>query len=192
MENLIIEHGLWVIALFIIGDDLGLPFFAPGTLIFTYVTMAKSHPEMHISSIIPLAIFLPIFANYTLFYLGKSGFRKWLNTHGHKFFLPNERINQAEILIKKNGSMTIFFASIWSAARPFSAFMAGVLKMPFYKFAIAHFAGLLIWITMWIGGGYFIGESLWSIMNLYWKEIILAIFLIFPSILFWKSYFKRN
>jgi len=191
MEDLIIEHGLWIIALFLLGDDLGLPFFAPGTLIFTYVTMAKNHPEISISNIIPIAIFIPILGNYFLYFLGRKGFSSWLKKHGHKFFLPNHKIKKAQKKLEENGAITIFFASIVSSARPFSAFMAGTLKMPFYKFAIPHFLGLMVWVSIFVGGGYYFGGSLWTFSKEYWKEIILAVFLIVPSIFFWKSYFIK-
>lgn len=192
MENFLLEYGVWAIAFFVLGDDLGLPFFPPGTMIFTYASLSHYHEELNLWPIILIATTIPPFANYCLFFAGKFGLRSYIETHGHKFYMPKHRLKKAEDIMNQYGEKTIFFAACWSTIRPFCSFMAGSLGMNTFKFMFYHFLGVLVWATFFIAGGYYFGSELWPVVKANWLYILIGITLTIPCYFYWRPYFSRK
>ncbi len=180
MEELVIQYGLYAIAFFLIIDDLGIP-FPTSTIVFSSAVLAGSNPEIDVKPIIIMAILLPPIGNNILFYWGKHGARTWLETHGHKFFLPNKRLQKAEVFFGKYGEKTIFLGSMITTIRPVLSLIAGSSNMHSVKFSFYNFLGICIWACGIVGSGYFLGESIWKMVKEHW-EITLGIVLIIMAI----------
>ncbi len=192
MEAFLLEYGVWGIASFVLGDDLGLPFFPPGTMIFGYATLAHYHPELKLWPIILIALTIPPFANYCLFFAGKYGLRHYIEEHGHKFYLPTHRLQKAAQIMKKHGEKTIFFTACWSTIRPFCSFMAGSLGMNTFKFMIYHFLGVCIWASFFIGGGYYFGDDIWFFIQNNWRYAFIILLISISCYFYWSSFIPRK
>ena len=191
METFFNEYGVWAIGFFLLGDDLGLPFFPPGIMIVAYSALAKTNPEFELWPIIIMIMTIPPLANYILFFAGRHGLRKYLDTHGHKFYLPEHRIKQAERIMEKYGEKTIFFAACWSTIRPFCSLVAGSLKMNPLRFAIYHFLGVCVWGSFMIASGYYFGSEVWAFVKENWKYSLIFLICIIPAYFYWTAYFKN-
>ncbi len=191
MEDLVAEYGVWAIAFFVLGDDFGLPFFPPGIMLFAYSAMAKTH-TLNLWPIIFIALTIPPFANYCLFFAGKRGLRIYLEHHGHKFYLPKHRIKKAEEILSRHGEKAIFFAACWSTIRPFCSLVAGSLGMNTSKFMFYHYLGVMTWATFLIGGGYYFGADAWVWVETNWKYVLLGLMGLIPAYFYWYSYFHKT
>ena len=180
MEHFIENYGIFALAFCLLIDDMGVP-FPTTTVIFSSAVLARTIPEISVFSLLFLAIFIPPVGNYILFYWGKHGARTWLNTHGHKFFLPNKRLKKADRFFKKYGEKTIFVGAMITSLRPVLSIIAGSSKMNPAKFAFYHFMGVIIWASVVIGTGYFWGEEIVWIMKNNFKIVIVIILLIIGS-----------
>ncbi len=189
MEGFIINYGILAVALLLFIDDLGIPL--PGTtIIFSSAILASQSPEINIWSLFFVALFIPPLGNMILFYFSRHGLRDWLETHGHKIFLPKKRLNKAQTIFDKYGEITVFFAAMITSVRSVSSVIAGGLKMNSFKFMIYHFLGVLVWASVIVGTGYFFGNHIWEILRTKWEIIILFILIILSGKAFW-SFFKK-
>lgn len=186
MSDFILNYGIFAIAGLLFIDDLGIPL--PGsTIIFTAAVLARTNEQICLFKIIIIALLIPPIANSILFFWGKKGARKWLKSHGYKIFLPKERLKKAEIFFGKYGEKTVFFTAMIPSVRAVTSVIAGSLKMNPLKFLFFHFTGILIWATIFIGSGYFLGESIWAFLKKNYQIVILfAFLLIFIKIVYEK------
>lgn len=185
MENFILEYGILAIGFLLFIDDLGIPL--PGsTLIFSSAIIASQTKEISICQILIIALIIPPLGNSILFYFGRHGLRKWLNTHGHKIFLPEKRIKKAELIFAKHGEKTVFFAAMITSVRAVSSVIAGSLKMNPAKFLFYHFGGVFLWATVVVSAGYFLGDHIWEAIRTNSEIIILAISIIIVGKIIWN------
>ena len=192
MEQYFAEFGLLAVAFFLAIDDFGVP-IPISTLIFAVSVWIKTNPDMSLIPLICIAVFIPPICNNILFLWGRHGARKWLQTHGHKFFLPDRRLKKAEKFFKDHGPWAIFLGSCFTTLRPMLAVTAGSTNMHHYTFIISNFLGVCIWAGVVIGSGYYFGESIWYVVKNNW-EIAFGIlcFLVVAKILFWEYWNGRN
>ena len=107
------------------------------------------------------------------------------NVIGQKAFSINNRFFKHDYLVKterfyeKHGGKTIIIARFLPIIRTFAPFVAGVGKMHYSTFFFYNVVGGLLWVSLFIGAGYFFGNI--PIVKENFETVILAI--IFISVL---------
>jgi membrane-associated protein len=142
-----IETGL-VVMPFLPGDSL---LFALGTL------AAPPGNSLHIGwlfVILSIAAILGDSANYAI---GKY-FGSTILKHQGKWFLKKEHVDRTHQFYEKYGAKTIVLARFVPIVRTFAPFIAGVGKMTYLRFFSYNVAGGVLWITLFVFGGYFFGN----------------------------------
>jgi len=93
-------------------------------------------------------------ANYAIGkYLGEMILR-----HQGKWFLKKEHIDRTHQFYEKYGAKTIVLARFVPIVRTFAPFIAGVGEMTYLKFFSYNVVGGVLWITLFLLGGYFFGN----------------------------------
>lgn len=160
--GLILESaGLWSYLLFfvVIFAETGLvvtPFLPGDSLVFTLGTLAATG-SLNIGwlfVILTVAAVLGDSANYAI---GKYFGSIILKKQG-AWFLKKEHIDRTHRFYEKYGSKTIVLARFVPIIRTFAPFVAGVGRMSYPRFLTYNMAGGLLWITLFVFGGYFFGN----------------------------------
>ena len=77
-----------------------------------------------------------------------------------------EDVNKTEAWFNKHGKWTVFFGRMVPIFRSLISIPAGVTRMPLWYFIPLSAAGSLIWNTIFILAGYYLGEN-WSSVEQY-------------------------
>jgi len=160
--NYIIESsGLWCYLIFflIIFAETGLvvtPFLPGDSLLFALGTLAAtgSLKVAWIFVALSAAAVLGDSANYAI---GKY-FGQVILKHEGSWFLKKEHIERTHRFYEKYGAKTIVIARFVPIVRTFAPFIAGVGKMSYMKFLSYNVVGGILWITLFIFGGFFFGN----------------------------------
>ncbi len=158
---LIIQNfGIWTYAILflIILAETGFvvtPFLPGDSLLFAAGTFAAigSLNVLILFFLLALAAILGDTINYSIGkFLGAKAFEK------HPKIFKKEYIEKTHKFYEKYGPKTIVLARFVPIVRTFAPFVAGVGKMSYLKFLTYNIFGGILWVALFIFGGYFFGN----------------------------------
>ena len=88
-------------------------------------------------------------------YLGRS----WLFKQGRRLGFRQERLNRVEGFFERNSGKAVFASHFMHLMRSMMPFVAGSCRMPYPKFLVFNAAGCIVWATLFVLVGYFVGAS---------------------------------
>jgi membrane-associated protein len=139
------ETGL-VVTPILPGDSL---LFAAGAL------AARGGLNVHLlAALLGVAAILGDAVNYMIgSYLGPKAFQ-----NPNSKILKREYLEKTQSFYEKYGGKTIVFARFVPIVRTFAPFLAGVGGMNYTKFGVYNVVGALLWILLFVYGGFFFGS----------------------------------
>ena len=149
MTHLIEHHQSWALVLLflLIGiESAGVPL--PGETALVASGVLASQSKLNIVAVIVVASAAAIVGDNGGYWLGRKGGRKLLerwslvNKHAQRV-LP-----RAERLFAKHGGKTVFFGRFIAILRITAAWMAGISRMPWWRFLLFNAAGGILWATL--------------------------------------------
>lgn len=155
------ETGL-VVMPFLPGDSV---LFAMGALI------AKPETNLNLLVMLVLLIAAAILGDFVNYEIGKH-FGQRVFRKDSKIFKPSY-LEKTQSFYDKYGLKTIIYARFVPIVRTFAPFVAGVVKMPYSKFGLYNIAGGILWVTMFLLGGFFFGQI--SFVKNNFSIVVLAI-----------------
>jgi membrane-associated protein len=184
--NYVIESfGLWCYVVFfaVIFAETGLvvtPFLPGDSLLFALGTFASagSLKVVWLFVILSLAAVLGDSANYAV---GKYFGSMILKREG-AWFIKKEYIERTHRFYEKYGAKTIVLARFVPIVRTFAPFIAGVGKMSYLKFFSYNVIGGVLWVMVFIFGGFLFGNILVVKRNLTIVIFAIIIISIMPAV----------
>ena len=108
-------------------------------------------------------------------------------------FVKQEYIDRTHEYFEKYGGKTIILARFVPIVRTFAPFVAGIGNMEYRKFITYNVVGGLIWVTLFLTAGYFIGNLEIVQKNFAIVEILIVLISVTPMIYeFLKSRRQRT
>lgn len=175
----ITNYGLWVYALLfaIVFCETGLvvtPFLPGDSLLFAVGALAAKG-WMDVRVIAPLLFLAAITGNSVNYSIGKWIGPKVFHYESSRFF-NKAHLLKAHAFYEKYGGRAITLAQFVPIVRTFAPFVAGVGEMTYAKFIFFNVLGALLWVGIFLGGGYFFGGL--EIVQRNMKLVILGIILV--------------
>jgi len=187
MESL----GLWSYLLFfaIIFAETGLvvtPFLPGDSLVFALGTLAAAG-SLNVGLVFVALAAAAILGDSANYAVGKYFGSILLKKEG-AWFLKKEHIDRTHRFYEKYGPKTIVLARFVPIVRTFAPFVAGVGRMSYARFATYNVAGGLLWITLFVFGGYFFGNIPAVKKNFGFVILVIIILSILPAVIeVWKE-----
>jgi membrane protein DedA with SNARE-associated domain len=94
------------------------------------------------------------------YYLGHRGGRPFVERFGNFFHIRPEHIAQAEIFFARHGDKAVLVARFIIGLRTWGSMLAGMARMPFWRFQVFSAIGGLVWATLIGTLGYILGSNL--------------------------------
>ena len=161
----------------------------PGeTMLLLASFLAYSEHRLRLPYIILVGVCAATIGDNLGFLLGHYGGKQLLERY-QKVPRIYRTITRAESLIQRYGSFAIFVARFIAGMRIIAGPLAGVLHMPWRKFALFNFLGAAVWVTVISSIGYFFGrhwDELAKIMNGVNAVVLLAAVLL-AAFFWWRQ-----
>ena len=196
INPIIQNYGCWVYIIFplVIFAETGLvvtPFLPGDSLLFALGAFAAVG-SLNIFGLFILLSAAAILGDSINYAIGKHVGSKFLEKNKVKF-IKEEHIKKTQEFYEKYGAKTIVIARFIPIIRTFAPFVAGIGKMSYPRFFIYNVFGGILWVSLFLFGGFYFG-NLKFIKENFGSIIILIIILSFlPGIVeFFRSYRKKR
>ncbi|HET7338211.1 MAG TPA: DedA family protein [Candidatus Dormibacteraeota bacterium] len=139
-------------------ESTGIPFPGETLLLLAAAWAAASHHSIYL---VILFGFLGATVGADLGYLlGYRGGRPFIERFGSTLRIKPEQLARAELFFARHGDKAIVGARFILGLRTWASMLAGMARMPFWRFQVFSAIGGLMW-AMVIGlAGYFLGTNL--------------------------------
>lgn len=191
LNVLIQQCGLWtyLILFGIIFAETGFvvtPFLPGDSLLFVLGAFAAqgTFNPLLLTGMLALAAILGDSVNYTVGkYLGNH------LIHNKRIpFFKQEHLDRTHQFYKKQGGKTIILARFIPIIRMFAPFVAGIVRMDYAKFFIYNVTGGILWVTIFVFGGFYFGNIPIVKENFSLVTILIIVISIMPAIVeFFKA-----
>lgn len=151
LVGLVAKYGYALIALFLFGEGLAVPFPTDTTVVTASALAARGH--LSLALVFLVATLSTAGGTTAAFYLGRRG-SNFLTKRPH----AAKALGRAHRFFERHGSSAILFGRFVPVVRMLISFVAGISSMNARRFALYNLAGAAIWAAAFCGIGYFFGH----------------------------------
>lgn len=161
LSGVIHDYGVWtyLILFLIIFMETGVvitPFLPGDSLLFAAGTLAASG-AFDLTTLYFILLLAPFLGDNLNYWIGYSIGPRVFNSVKIPF-LKKEYLDRTHEFYEKHGGKTIIIARFLPIIRTFTPFVAGIGRMPYWRFLSYSVFGSLLWVTLFVLGGYFFGN----------------------------------
>jgi membrane protein DedA with SNARE-associated domain len=159
-------HQYGAIAIFIIVflEYLNLPGF-PAGLVMPLAGIWAAQGGIGFGMALLLSVLAGLCGSLVLYFIGRFGGNFLLSKYVHKFPKHKPIIEQTMERIRKKGYVGIFIGKLIPMIRTIISIPAGVLKMNLVGYTLSSLMGITVWNLVFVGAGYFFGESVLQVFS---------------------------
>ncbi|PHG04194.1 DedA family protein [Bacillus toyonensis] len=163
------QYGYYVVLVGLLLEYIALPF--PGEPTLAYAGFLSHQGDLSL----PILIFLSFIGTSVgmtfQYFLGNKLGMPFIQKYGKYVFLTERKIKLTQTWFDKYGYFLIFIAFFIPGVRHFTGYFAGIINLPFRRFALTIYSGALFWVSFFLIGGYWLGENLEDIFMVLGQNI---------------------
>jgi membrane-associated protein len=188
LRGALAHYGYWAVAAALLLENAGIP--VPGeTVLLLASFLAYTEHDLRLGFIILVGTVAATLGDNLGYALGHYGGRPLLERYRNIFRVSDKAVARGEGLFARYGSLTILFARFVFGMRVIAGPLAGVLRMPWKRFAVCNALGAALWVTVISVVGYSFG-SRWRLLMHFMRRfdlVLVAAFVAIMAVLWWRS-----
>lgn len=145
-----------------------------------------SDPVVELGAVIVVAFAGAFLGDLFGYAIGRMGGRAIVRRFGRFFFLPERRLPVLEGYFRRYGMRAVLLGRFAPFLRSIRTLVAGIARMPVWRFALPDVVGAALWATAIPVMGFLLGES-WEVANRYLGAFG-AVFFVLLVILFFFTW----
>lgn len=160
MTQELVHYGLALLFLLVAVESAGVPL--PGeTALIAAALLSQPNGAHHFSivAVIAVAALAAIIGDNVGYALGRYGGRALLNRWGPVARYAERTLPPAERYFARHGGKSVFFGRFIAVLRVTVAWLAGITRMPWWRFFAYNAAGGILWATSIGLLAYYVGKA---------------------------------
>lgn len=151
LQRLLATYGYAAVGLGVMLESMGLPL--PGETLLLLGAAYAGAGHLSVWGVIVSAAAGAIVGDSLGYAIGRRGGRALLDRYGRVLHINPRHLARAEAFFARYGDKVVFFSRFIAVLRMFSAFLAGVHRMPYRRFFFFNAAGGILWALTfgWLG-----------------------------------------
>jgi membrane protein DedA with SNARE-associated domain len=190
MIELLQEYGYIGIFLFLVLGIVGLPL--PDEIMMTFLGYLTSIGQLNLVLTYISALSGSACGITISYWLGIRLGYPFLKKYGSRIFITRKRLRVTQILFRKYGNWLLFVGYFIPGVRHVTAYIAGISRISFPRFALFAYTGAIFWCATFIGLGNILGanyEVVFEIMHKYGARIL---WVVLPIAAIWFGWYLWN
>ncbi|WJE71665.1 DedA family protein [Bacillus albus] len=169
IHELFQQNGYYVVLVGLLLEYIALPF--PGEPTLAYAGFLSHQGDLSLPILIILSFIGTSVGMTFQYFVGNKLGMPFIQKYGKYVFLTQKKINLTKMWFDKYGYFLIFIAFFIPGVRHFTGYFAGIINLPFRRFAMTIYSGALFWVSFFLIGGYWLGENLDEIFQILGQHI---------------------
>jgi membrane protein DedA with SNARE-associated domain len=165
MSGLVQDYGLIALYLIVMLESGGVPL--PGETALIAAGIFASRGDLPIAGVIAVAAAGAIVGDNLGYWVGRTGGRKLLERLGPLARWSERVLPWSERFFHRHGSKTVFLGRFFAVLRVTAAWMAGVSRMPWWRFLAWNAAGGICWALLVGLLSFYFGHAAGDAVNRY-------------------------
>jgi membrane protein DedA with SNARE-associated domain len=157
LTSLIASHGYWVVATVVGLESMGIPVPGETTLVTAAIYAGTTH-HLSIGLVSAAAAAGAIIGDNGGYWLGRGFGYRVLLRYAPVLRIGAPRIKLGQYLFHRHGGKVVFFGRFVAVLRALAALLAGINRMPWWRFLFFNAVGGLVWAVAYGLGAYEAGE----------------------------------
>ncbi len=170
IEDIAEALGPWTYALVAVSAFLETGAFvglvAPGETVVIAGGVIAGQGEIQLLPLIGLVWLCAVLGDTTSFYIGRRLGRRFLERHGPRFKITEERLQQVESYFDRHGGKTILIGRFIGLVRALAPFIAGSSGLAYRRFIPYSIVGCGLWSSLFCTIGYVFWRSFDQVAHL--------------------------
>ena len=152
------------IFVFVIGllEYLNLPGF-PAGVIMPLAGIWAAKGAISFPMVMVISVAAGLIGSWILYFLGRLGGDAFFRFYIRKFPKQRNLIERNMEALRKRGAIGVFLGKLVPMIRTLISIPAGMISMEFGRYTVSSALGVLVWNTVFIGAGYFMGDAVWNV-----------------------------
>ena len=156
------QYGAIFVFVIVLLEYLNLPGF-PAGVIMPLAGIWASKGEISFSVVMVLSVAAGVLGSWILYFLGRLGGDAFFRFYIRKFPRQKGLIERNIETLRKRGALGVFLGKLVPMMRTLISIPAGMISMEFGRYTVSSALGVLVWNTVFIGAGYFMGDAVWNL-----------------------------
>jgi membrane protein DedA with SNARE-associated domain len=165
MEGWVTDYGYAAIFLLMLAESACIPFPSEVTMLVGgfYVTEGT----LDFFWVVAAGVLGNMCGSWIAYAIGRKAGRSFLDRYGRYVLIRSHDIDKAEIWWEKHGEAATFFGRLLPVIRTFISLPAGIAKMPFGRFTLYTFLGVIPWTVSLAWLGVVVGDNWEHVAHLF-------------------------
>ena len=163
MESFLTSAGYGAIILFGFLEACCVPISSEVTFGFAGVLAYQGH--LSLALVIVIGSLAELAGSCTSFAVGRWGGRPLVDRVGRYVLITRSDVDRAERFLEGRGAWAVPVARMIPVVRAFTSIVAGLIEMPFARFAVLSAIGTVIYVTALSAIGYGVGSAWHSVAH---------------------------
>jgi len=155
--NLIGDLGLAGIFVLMLADSACIPTSSEAIMLFAGFEVADGRFSMF--EIVAAGVLGNLVGSWIAYWVGYAGRVELLERHGKWLHITPKHLAWADRWFERHGDATVFFTRMMPVIRTFISLPAGVARMPFWRFTLMTFLGIVPWVLGFAIAGREVGDN---------------------------------
>lgn len=157
------QYGVIFVFVIVLLEYMNLP-GVPAGIIMPMAGVWASRGQIGFLTVMALSVAAGLLGSWILYFLGRLGGDAFFRFYIKKFPKQKELLEKNMEVLRRKGSIGVFISKLLPLARTLISIPAGMISMNFTKYTISSLMGVALWNLIFIGAGYFLGDSVWSLL----------------------------
>jgi membrane protein DedA with SNARE-associated domain len=192
-DEFLLKYGYWVLFLNVLTEQIGLP--VPSLPVFLAMGALAGLGNFSIWAAVAVAVVGAMASDLVWYRLGRSRGNSILSLMCRISLEPDSCVSNTKNIYRKLGAYALLFAKFVPGLNTAAAPLAGLTKMPLYRFAAFDFVGATVWSGAYLMVGYVFRNQLERVGDLITQtgaRFLVVILVLLAAYVGWKYYQRRR
>ena len=165
IQELFTKYGYSVLFFGLLLEFIALPF--PGETTMAFAGFLSYTGRLDFLTLIVVALAGTTIGMTLTYFIGLKAGMPFIQRYGKWFLFSKAKFEKTQTWFEKYGSILISIGYFIPGVRHFTGYFAGIIALPFRKFALYAYSGALFWVLLFLGIGRVFGPQWMSIFHLF-------------------------